>query len=144
MRVGNARATENARDLSDYLTEWGAENVRVLQTKGHPRLVFSRHGTEWFYILPSTPGDTLRATKNAVSDLRHMLGLVRATKRVGERRTRKKRVAAVPTLPPQVTVLDDWHPALRTHALYQAALRVALDEAWRALWRDCMSGAGRA
>lgn len=120
-----------------YLHSVGATEIRIEHGGKHHRVVFSWKGQEMFHILAGSTGDTLRGFKKAISDLRHMLGLVAPTKRVGARRSRKRRAAvskatALPVLakaPPQ-----NWHDDLTAHPILVARLPQRATAAWTAWW----------
>lgn len=126
---------EHHRDIRDFLRSQGAEEVRFEHKGKHPKVRFAWKGEARFYVLPGTPGDTLRGAANAISDIRHMLGLVSPEKRVGERRTRRAKASRTSAQCPVLTPLAEGLAKLRTHPM-------RLDGLWLALWRDCMASVG--
>lgn len=132
------------REIKDWLEEHGAAGVRVEQGGKHPRVIFRFEGQERFYVTAGTPGDRSCGLDNTRSDLRHMLGLVPAIKRVGRRRTRRHRAAPQVIRPETITITPgrDWTAPLQQHPLMPEVLHLRLDVAWRQLWRDCMASVG--
>lgn len=128
--------------VTGYLREIGAADIRMESGGKHPRLVFLWEGRERFFVRPSTPGDTMRGHKNAISELRHMLGLVKTEKRVGERRARRRSARAVTRSEcPSITALPDWRVAMLAR-MNPADLRKLADLAWLSLWRESMARVG--
>lgn len=103
--------------IADFLRNAGAEQIHLEHGGKHPRLVYTWQGRERFYVVPVSPGDTYRGTKNAISDLRHALGLTGTEKRVGARRTHKQTTRFGETRPePQpVEFAPDWRERLTSH-----------------------------
>jgi hypothetical protein len=127
------------RQIIDFLVEAGAEAPHVENGGKHPRIVFGWRGVERRYVVAGTLGDTIRGPKNAISDLRHMLGLVDGEKRVGERRPRRRPAPKI--VRAQLTAVaaatpDDWRDSLALHPATQATLRTRLDAAWWVFWRQ--------
>lgn len=106
---------KHQRGIVEWLRETGAEGVHIAQSGKHPRVFFRWRGDERSYVLPSSPGDTLRGQVNAIADLRRILGLVSNKRRVGERRRRKVRVSHRPAAalsPVSLVPAEDWREAL--------------------------------
>lgn len=79
-----------AHGIRDYTFVRGAK---------HPRLVINHDGVTRIYAYPGTTGDRRRAPLNAVSDLKHLLGLhsrEQAPKAQKARRHQKPRHQAAP------------------------------------------------
>lgn len=129
------------RQIIDWLNANGATDVRYQQTNNHPRVVFIWNGRERFYVMPGTPGDTMRAIKNATHDLRRMLGLTPTQKRIGQRRERKDKIRTDHLDLPTITPGKNWQAALLRHPA--AKLDARLDAAFLSLWRECMKGESR-
>ncbi len=129
------------RQVMDWLRENGAQDIRLVQTNNHPRVVFDWQGRERFYVVPGTPGDSRCAVHNSLRDLRRMLGLTPTEKRVGERRRHKERNRVdLPELP-AITPGKNWQAALLSHRTVD--LNARLDAAFLRLWRHCMKGESR-
>ena len=130
------------REAIAFLETSGAEHVHMTMGRKHPRVVFEWKGEEMFYVLPGTPGDTLRGAKNAISDLRRMLGLTPTAKRIGERRMRKAYAPEVKAAPPErLTDLPDWRQSLLSQ-LSAIELELLAREAFASFWRHCMAQVG--
>lgn len=122
---------KHAWDIGAWLKEVGCTNVRIQRGARHPRIYYTWDGREQFYVIAGTPGDH-RSIPNAISDLRHKLGLVPAVKRVGER---KHTAAPAPTkkelIPstPLVTLGAAWQDLLQCHPLarHTADARLRVD-----------------
>lgn len=63
------------RELIAWLQSAGAENARIEPSGKHCKLVFAWRGEERSSPISRTPSDR-RATRNQITELRHMLGLV--------------------------------------------------------------------
>ena len=70
-------------ELDQFLAERGAE---VIDTGKHIKIRVP--GASDLLVVPSTPGD-VRAEKNGISALKHLLGIVKTEATVGERREKK-------------------------------------------------------
>jgi len=88
------------RDLMRFITGLGGESARIEKGSGkHPRLLFVWGGSEYSRVIPWSPSDR-RALRNAMADVRRMLGLVDHEKHVGARRVKRAR-APERVRPPQ-------------------------------------------
>lgn len=135
---------QQAREIVDYLGSVGASAIRIEHGGKHLKAIFLWRGAERFYVMPCTPGDTMRGTRNAIRDIRHMLGLVETRKQIGSRRPRQVR-----RRPPSVSVpalanvpIPDWRDTLAAHPAAIAALAWRADAAWVAWWRGLAAAAG--
>ena len=72
----NKHAREHAQAMIDFLNSQNITDTRVEWGGKHPRLMFSYMGRPLYYSFPGTPGDSRRASKMAVSDLRRLLAQV--------------------------------------------------------------------
>lgn len=126
--IGNALAAE--------LVRLGATDIRFAHGSKHPRIVFTWKGEERCRPFAGTSSDAIRGVHLALRDLRHMLGLVKAEKRVGVRRRRRAKAGAAPIRLADCRVPDRPDPlaVLRRHPQYPAAVAAALDRAWRELF----------
>jgi hypothetical protein len=86
------------RTVINFLRSVGAENVTMGMGGKHPRALYTWNGKQRFYVLPGTPGDSIRGAKNSISDLRHALGLTKSEKTIGERRPRRARAHQPPAV----------------------------------------------
>ena len=129
--------------ICDFLRKSGATNVGVEHGKKHPRIIYMWHGRQSFYVIPGTPGDSLRGHKQAISDLRHILGIVKPVKRIGAKRARApvKKSPGPSAECPLLTTIPDWHDHLVAR-MQPEMLATLADIAWRQFWRDCMKKAG--
>lgn len=130
----SGRATEFVAALTAFLKEHGAEVLSVDYAHKHPRIYFRHNGIDRFYVTANTPSDR-RSLQCALSDLRHMLGLVGGPKRTGRRRIARNRadeVAAAP--PPQITAGGNPFAVLNHHALADEVDRIRFRAAWQAIW----------
>jgi hypothetical protein len=78
----------------DWLAEQGATDIVRLPRRGrarHPRLGFCWRDEEFVIVISGSPHAVGAAERAAITELRHLLGLVRTAKRVGERRVPKRR-----------------------------------------------------
>lgn len=78
----------------DWLTEQGATSIKRLPKRGrapHPRLGFFWRDEDWIIVISGSPHAVGAAERAAITELRHLLGLVPTEKRVGERRVPKRR-----------------------------------------------------
>jgi hypothetical protein len=77
-----------------WLGEQGATNIKRLPPRGrarHPRLGFYWRGEYWVIVISGSPRSDYFADRAAITELRHLMGLVGGAKRVGERRVPKHR-----------------------------------------------------
>ena len=77
-----------------WLGEQGATAIELLPRRGrapHPRLRFQWRGEEWVVVISGSPRTDWKAERKAISELRHLMGLVGSEKRVGQRRAAKRR-----------------------------------------------------
>jgi hypothetical protein len=76
-----------------WLFEQGASDVRLSRGKRakHPRIDFTWHGQPLRLTLSCTPGKEWTAERAAITNARHLMGLVGGDKVVGERRERRRR-----------------------------------------------------
>lgn len=81
-----------------WLREQGALEIRI-EAANHPRILFLFDGAERRFVASGTPGSEWNATRNAIRELRHMLGLVGGRRKGDRRRQRKGRPPRAP-LPP--------------------------------------------
>ena len=136
MSAKKAASSEMGKAIVASLDSWGATEIRFVNGRVHPKVAFVWKGEQRHYVVPGTPSDTYHAAHNALSDLRHMLGLVKTEKRVGQRRARKAKAAVAPIRVPDCAVPAKADPmaALRRHPAHAVALKQNLDAAWRALF----------
>lgn len=64
---------ELQREITDFLKEWGAKNIRLVAGGKHPRLYYNWKGEEKFTVFPGSASDT-RALGNQIADLKRQLG----------------------------------------------------------------------
>lgn len=83
---------------------------RVERSGRHLRLVWIERGRERFYVFPGSPSDSMRGLRNALADLRRMLGGRIVLRSNGRVRQRMPRRAVEP--PERLTVGRDWQAAL--------------------------------
>lgn len=102
---------DHHRRIVDWLAKQGATEIR-LEPRKHTHIHFVWHGAAMRYVTSSTTSDTIRASHNAIGDLRHMLGLTEDVKRIGARRKPRERAAAVRTHAPSLSAGADWRQAL--------------------------------
>ena len=76
-----------------WLFEQGATDVRLTRGKRskHPRIDFVWRGQPLRLTLSCTPGKEWTAVRAAITNARHLMGLVGGDKVVGERRERRRR-----------------------------------------------------
>jgi hypothetical protein len=76
-----------------WLGEQGATRVERLHRgrSRHPRLRFDWRGEAWVVVISGSPCTEWKAERAAITELRHLMGLVGGEKRVGERRARRHR-----------------------------------------------------
>jgi hypothetical protein len=77
-----------------WLAEQGATGIRRLPRRGrarHPRLGFCWRDEDWIIVISGSPHSPGAAERAAITELRHLMGLVGTTKRIGERRAPKRR-----------------------------------------------------
>ena len=72
----NRHAREHAAAMIDFLRSQGVNDSHVEWGSKHPRLMFSFMGRPLYYSFPATPGDSRRASRMAVSDLRRLLAKI--------------------------------------------------------------------
>jgi hypothetical protein len=78
------------RAVVKYLREAGAGNVRIKPGGKHPRCIYTWFHKEYFYVLPSSPGDNYHGQHKAISHLRRIL-----------RQAAYRTASALPALPAQ-------------------------------------------
>ncbi len=117
---------EHHRRIVDWLEQQGATEVRV-ELRKHAHIRYVWRGKAGSYVTSATPSDR-RASANAISNLRHILGLIETTRRVGQRRHASRPSAPRPcrAAAPVLTVGLDWRSAL-------AGFRPAHRPLWRRL-----------
>jgi len=108
--------------IERFLDEAGATYSWSFTGGDHRRLTVELNGRRCIQIVAKTPSDP-RGALNTIQDLRHQLGLVQTVKRVGTRRTYRKRAVPPPLEMPSITERPDPLAAL-------ASLRAELEE-WR-------------
>lgn len=91
------------RELTEWLAEQGATGIE-LEHGRHVRIWYEWKGRRRFYLTAATPSDR-RSTLRALADLRHILGLVEDTKRVGAKRKHRQRNRC--EAPPEPTSFTD-------------------------------------
>jgi hypothetical protein len=77
-----------------WLGEQGATAIELLPRRGrapHPRLRFQWRGEEWIVVISGSPCTDWKAERKTISELRHLMGLVGGEKRIGQRRTARRR-----------------------------------------------------
>jgi hypothetical protein len=103
---------EQTRMIAAWLASVGADDVHIEQDSGHPKLFYVWRGRRRFYVVPASPGNAWVGGRNAISNLRHELGLIKTEKTVGARRERRLRRSAPAVAPPALTALSDWRDKL--------------------------------
>jgi hypothetical protein len=97
-----------------WLAEQGATSIKRLPQRGraHPRLGFYWRGEDWVVVISGSPHSDWFAERAAITELRHLMGLVGGTKRVGERRTAKRRarLEATASNDPAAQFFDQFAP----------------------------------
>lgn len=104
---------EYHRDILAFVRGIGATNI-VIGPGVHPKMTWLHQGKTYLYTLCSSPSDH-RASLNAISTLRRMMGMTKSVKIVGKRRQRKQRAAKQPVPIPVVSTLPEepWRKKLR-------------------------------
>lgn len=139
----NSNSKRIAEALIAVLTKAGACDVQIVQGGKHPRVSYVWNGNSGFYVFSGTPSDSRRGTKNAVCELRKILGLTEPVKRIGARRSRKLHSDSRPVpMPHTITPIPAWQDALIRHEFVRPLLGARIDEAWKRFWIDCMRAAG--
>lgn len=110
--------SEHIDTLLTFLRDQGATDIRVEMGGKHPHIYWTWRGEAQKYITAGSLSDW-RGTNNALSDLRHKLGIIKTVKRVGERRERRERICRAETAPPALTALGDPFAALRRHRQFE-------------------------
>jgi hypothetical protein len=82
---------DHIKTILAFLRENGAADIRIEHGGKHPHIRWVSDGRPHLYVTSATLSDRRRATKKALSNLRHMLGLIRPVKRIGERRSKRHR-----------------------------------------------------
>lgn len=132
-----------ARAIIAFLKNTGAGDINIENGGKHPRIRYTWEGCSRFYVIPGTPGDARRGTQQALSDLRRLMGLTNTEKRIGERRTHRKRAARPGVqLPETITVPLDPMVGLWKHPHVVARLPAMLDGALLAYWQACLRSVG--
>jgi hypothetical protein len=83
-----------------WLAEQGATSIKRLTSRGrarHPRLGFHWRGEDWVIVISGSPGNSWNADRDAITELKHLMGLVGGKKRVGARRAPKRRAKLAAT-----------------------------------------------
>lgn len=104
---------EHHRRIIDWLTAEGATDILLDPRRRHTHIHFAWLGDAKRYVTSSMPCDSRTATLNALTDLRHMLGLTEPVKRAGMRRQVRRRERERPvSAAPALTAGPDWRNAL--------------------------------
>jgi hypothetical protein len=72
----------------------GATSIARLTRHGrgrHPRLRFHWRGRDYFVTISGSPSSHWKAERDAITELKHAMGLIRGDKRIGERRAKRRR-----------------------------------------------------
>jgi hypothetical protein len=113
-----------------WLGEQGATSIEQLARRGrgrHPRLRFYWRGEEWVIVVSGSPSVEWKAARNAITELRHLMGLVGGEKRVGDRRIARRRQRLEPA------ALNDPMAQLQRQFAPRGAL-ATLRDVWPAAW----------
>jgi hypothetical protein len=111
---------------------------RVVRSKNHPRIYFTHQGKEQFYVVPSSGSDSFRGVKNALSDIRRMIGASGARPKSSRPKSRRqKRVDAVPALEaitPGPAGLQALLERMQGTELHRETVRMQQDRGWKSVW----------
>lgn len=105
--------------LTDELRRVGGEVLRIENGSKHRKLVFSWGGREYVYPFPGRSRNK-SAGREAVKDLRHLLGIRPPAGKGRKRRHRDQDISPQrpPAAPPVLTVMPDpWAPLVGFHPL---------------------------
>lgn len=128
------RANAEQEAAIDELQKYGAVITNVEMGGKHPRIYYKYQDEEKFLVVAGT-GSDWRGPENARRNARLSMGIIR-TKRVGERRPRKKfhkdifiKVPPTPAEPIQAKP-NPYEEALKGTPLFQEVLAHRADRAW--------------
>lgn len=124
------------------LERLGAEAIRVVKGRVHPRIVFQWKGEQKFLVVSGTPSDNFRTSHNIKSDIRHLLGVVKDKKKIGNRRVAKNYAPPPAASVAPITLMADPFAALTGHPLMPDVTRLRYERAWRGFWVNCMASVG--
>lgn len=96
---------EHIRQVKDFLESAGARDIYIARLTKHLQARWTWNGKAMAYTLPYSPSD-FRGTRNAISCIRRMMGLVKTTKTIGERREKKHKPKQQPKI--AESNYDDW------------------------------------
>lgn len=129
-------------EVVSWLKARGASEIGLEHHSKHPKILFTWREKQQFYVIAWTPGDRRRCVDQAISNLRHQMGIVQRVKRVGERRVRRSRAPLIQVHLPTLSVGGDGMQAILHHPVAHGHLPEILDLAWKDWWRARMRAAG--
>ncbi len=96
-------ANELHREVSDFLKDYGAKNIRVVPGGKHPRIAFNFKGEEQFTVVPSSASDR-RSLANQLADIKRKLGPPLSEPVLRKRRLEEMMPQPQPQPQPQTTI----------------------------------------
>lgn len=69
---------ELVRTVMNWLSEYGARDIKIVYGGKHPRVQFIYNGAQHQYVVSLNGATDRRAVKNALSDLRRILNIPHA------------------------------------------------------------------
>ena len=89
---------EYRKTIAAVMRDAGIKEYRYEMGGRHPKLIYEKDGVERFYVLPGSPGDTVRGALNCEAELRRTVGAPKRRKKAAAKPYRKP-VKAAPKKP---------------------------------------------